>query len=81
MLLLWFNSFATMAWEMVVNNKNQRTLIKAKMKVSIEMKKHIRFNILKTTRDLGVLTSVEFKTKVKEVSNLSLQVPILAMIN
>jgi hypothetical protein len=81
MLLLWFNSFATMAREMVVNNKNQRTLIKAKMKVSIEMKKHIRLNILKTTKDLGVLTTVEFKTKVKEVSNLSLQVPILAMIN
>jgi hypothetical protein len=55
---------------MVVNNKNQRTLIKAKMKISINMKEHMTLNIFKTTKGLGVLTNVEFKTKVKEVSNL-----------
>ncbi len=49
MLLSQFNSFA-MAQDMVVNNKDQRTLIKPKMKVSIEMKKHMRLNILKTTQ-------------------------------
>jgi hypothetical protein len=38
-------------------------LIKAKMKVNIEMKEHMRLNIVKTTRDLGVWTKVEFKTK------------------
>lgn len=70
MLLSQFNSFATMAWEMVVNNKDQRTLIKAKMKVNIKMKEHMRLNILKITKDLRVLTNVEFTTKVKEVSNL-----------
>jgi hypothetical protein len=43
-----------MAREMMVNNKDQRTLIKAKMKVNIEMKEHMRLNIVKTTRDLGV---------------------------
>jgi hypothetical protein len=59
-----------MAQEMVVNNKDQRTLIKVKMKVSIEMKKHMKLNILKTTKDLGVLTNVELKTKIIEVSNL-----------
>ncbi len=54
MLLSQFNSFVTMAREMMVNNKDQRTLIKAKMKVNIEMKEHMRLNIVKTTRDLGV---------------------------
>jgi hypothetical protein len=44
-----------MAWEMVVNNKDQRILIKAKMKVSIKTKKKVKFSNFKVTKDLQIL--------------------------
>jgi hypothetical protein len=42
-----------MVWKMIVNNKDQRTLIKAKMKVNIEKKKHVlELTILKQLKTL-----------------------------
>ncbi len=49
------NNFATMAQEMMVNNANQRFLIKANMEVKINKKRHVKFNNFKTIKDLGVL--------------------------
>jgi len=42
-----------MAWKMLVNNEDQRALIKAKMKVNIKKKKHVlELTILKQLKIL-----------------------------
>ncbi len=46
------NIFITMAREMVVNNVDQRALIKANMEVSKLKKRQMRFNNFKAVRDL-----------------------------
>jgi hypothetical protein len=48
-----------------VNNDDQRDLIKPKMEVNIKRKKQIRLTNLKEIKDMGVLTNVEFKAKVR----------------
>jgi len=48
-----------------MNNDDQRDLIKPKMEVNIEKKKQVRLANLKEIKDMGVLTNVEFKAKVK----------------
>jgi hypothetical protein len=50
-----------MALEMVVNNEDHKTLIKAKMEVSRDKKKQFKFNNLKIIRDLGVLIDAKFR--------------------
>lgn len=49
-----------------MNNDDQRDLIKPKMEVNIKKKKQVRLtNHLKEIKNMGVLTNVEFKAKVK----------------
>jgi hypothetical protein len=59
-----------MVWEMQMNNNDQKCMIKAKMEINIEKKKHVIFANLKATRNMGVLTNVNFKAKVKELLDL-----------
>ncbi len=49
-----------MAKEMMISNDDWRNLIEAKMEVNIHKKRHSKFNNLKATRKLKVLTNVEF---------------------
>jgi len=61
---------------MVVNNEEHKTLIKAKMEVSVDKKKQFKLNNLKITTDLGVLIGAKFKAYVRKMLNLSLEIPI-----
>jgi hypothetical protein len=51
------------------------------MAVNIEKRNQVRLPNLKATRNMGVLTNVEFKDKVKELLDLLLKVPIPTIIN
>jgi hypothetical protein len=51
------------------------------MAVNIEKKKQVRLANLKATRNMGVLTNVEFKDKVKELLDLLLKVPLLTIVS
>jgi hypothetical protein len=48
-----------------VNNDDQRDLIKPKMDVNMKKKKQVRLANLKAIKDMGALTNVEFKAKVR----------------
>lgn len=60
-------NFATMAQDMVVNNEDQKALIKANiyMEVNIKTKRQMKkiSNFLKSKK-LGVLTYAKFKIKI-----------------
>jgi hypothetical protein len=45
-----------MAWEMHVNNEDEKAFIKVKMEVSLKKNKII-LNNLKMVRDMGILTN------------------------
>jgi hypothetical protein len=55
---------------MVVNNEDQRPLIKEKMEVNIKWKRHVKFNNLKAIRHLKLFINKKFKAKVKDVLDL-----------
>jgi hypothetical protein len=55
---------------MQMNNNDQKCMIKAKMEINIKKKKQVRFANIKATRNMGVLTNVNFKAKVKELLDL-----------
>jgi hypothetical protein len=59
-----------MVWKMQMNNDDQKCMIKAKIEINIEKKKHVRFANFKVARNMGVLTNVNFKAKVKELLDL-----------
>jgi hypothetical protein len=59
-----------MAWEMHMNNDDQKCMIKAKMEINIEKKKQVRFANLKVARNMGVLINVNFKARVKKLLDL-----------
>jgi hypothetical protein len=50
--------------------KIKKTLIKAKMEVNIENKRHVKLCNPKTINNLKVSIDAEFKTKVKDVLNM-----------
>jgi hypothetical protein len=45
-------------------------MIKGKMEINTKKKKQVRFANLKATRNMRVLTNVNFKAKVKELLDL-----------
>jgi hypothetical protein len=51
------------------------------MVVNIKKKRQVKLVNLKATRNMGVLTNVEFKDKVKELLNLLLKVPISIIVS
>jgi len=59
-----------MAWEMQMNNDDQKCMIEAKMEINISKEKQVRFASLKVARNMRVLTNVNFKAKVKELLDL-----------
>ncbi len=56
MLQPQFASLTIMAWEMHVNNEDEKAFIKVKMEVSLKKNKII-LNNLKMVRDMGILTN------------------------
>jgi transcription antitermination factor NusA-like protein len=54
------------AWEMVVNNEDLKTLIKAKMETNIKRKRQMKLNNFKVVKDLRVFVNVILKQKFKK---------------
>ncbi len=51
------------------------------MVVNIKKKRQVKLVNLKATRNMGVLTNVKFKDKVRELLNLLLKVPISIIVS